>query len=98
MVIAEDIDGESLATLVLNRLRGTLQSAAVKAPGFGIAVIPHVVKDAFAISGRHGKGLIAQRNAGCGWGTPLFIEIGGESLRLATRSGGDGRSHGFYKQ
>jgi len=66
LVIAEDIDGESLATLVLNRLRGTLQSAAVKAPGFGIAVIPHVVKDAFAISGRHGKGLIAQRNAGCG--------------------------------
>jgi len=74
LVIAEDIDGESLATLVLNRLRGTLQSAAVKAPGFGIAVIPHVVKDAFAISGRHGKGLIAQRNAGGGWGTPLFID------------------------
>jgi lipid-binding SYLF domain-containing protein len=47
---------------------------------YGIRCHPHVVKGAFGIGGRYGKGLVAQRNADGGWGTPLFMKSGEEVL------------------
>jgi lipid-binding SYLF domain-containing protein len=47
-----------------------------------IAVIPHVIKGAFGIGGRYGKGLVSQRMANGRWSTPAFVEIGGGSFGL----------------
>jgi len=45
-----------------------------------IAVIPHMIKGAFGIGGRFGKGLVSERNESGRWSTPAFIEIGGGSF------------------
>jgi lipid-binding SYLF domain-containing protein len=73
---AADVLAEIMAAPDQSIPEGLLKKAV------GIAVIPHVVKGAFGIGGRYGKGLVAQRNADGGWGTPLFIEIGGGSVGL----------------
>src|SRR6185436_7752701 len=47
-----------------------------------IAVIPNVVKAAFGVGGRHGKGIVARRLPNSAWGTPAFIEVSGGSFGL----------------
>jgi lipid-binding SYLF domain-containing protein len=47
-----------------------------------IAVIPNVVKAAFGVGGRHGKGVVARRLPNSTWGTPAFIEVSGGSFGL----------------
>jgi lipid-binding SYLF domain-containing protein len=46
---------------------------------WGIAVIPHVVKGAFGIGGRWGKGLVVQRLENGGWSAPAYVSVGGAS-------------------
>ena len=54
LVIAEDVDGEALAMMVVNKLRGTLKIAAVKAPGFGDRR-KEMLQDIAVLTGRPGR-------------------------------------------
>lgn len=50
VLIADDVDGEALGTLVLNKLRGTINVIAIKAPGFGDRK-KEILKDLAAVTG-----------------------------------------------
>ena len=83
---AQQTDEGDRAENAASVLREIMEAPDVAIPedllsrAYGIAVIPHVVKGAFGFGGRYGKGLIAQRNADGGWGTPLFVQISGGSF------------------
>lgn len=53
--------------------------AALLEKAQGIAVVPHVVKGAFLVGGKFGKGLVTTRTADGGWSRPIYVDLGGVS-------------------
>jgi len=71
------------AAAVLNEIMKTPDQSIPQnllARSYAMAIIPHVVKGALGVGGRHGKGLIATRLASGQWGTPAFVDLSGGSF------------------
>ena len=74
-------DAVNVLTEIMNIPENSIPEELM-ARAHGIAVIPHVVKGAFGIGGRWGKGLMSQRREDGSWSSPAYIEIGGGSFGL----------------
>ncbi|GHT16571.1 60 kDa chaperonin [Bacteroidia bacterium] len=90
LIIAEDVDGEALATLALNRLRGTLKVAAVKAPGFGDRR-KEMLEDIAILTGgtviTEDKGLTLEGAKLSSLGTAEKVSIGKENTTIVNGGG-----------
>ena len=80
VIIAEDIEGEALATLVVNKIRGTLQVAAVKAPGFGDRR-KEMLEDIAAVTG----GRLVSDDLGVSLDTISITDLGSSKKLVMTK-------------
>lgn len=81
--VGDESDRAKKAGTVLAEIMGAPDKGLPQdllAKSHAIAIIPHVVKGAFIVGGRYGKGLIARRNEDGSWTAPAFITIGGGSV------------------
>jgi len=83
--LKDECERAANAAEVLNEIMKTPDQSipqGLLARSYAMAIIPHVVKGALGIGGRHGKGLIATRQASGKWGTPSFVDLSGGSFGL----------------